>query len=63
ELPFSERWIVKKFGTRAIVSLRFLEEASCLHHFRQLIEKTRMPVSQSEKTVIVTDDGCEVLTK
>ncbi|MCL6500992.1 MAG: type II methionyl aminopeptidase [Candidatus Pacearchaeota archaeon] len=63
ELPFSSRWLVKKFGTRALLSLRLLEQANALHHFKQLVEKTKAPVSQAEATVLVTKDGCEVLTK
>lgn len=63
ELPFSARWLVKHFGTRALLSLRLLEQANSLHHFKQLVEKTKAPVSQAEATVLVTEDGCEVLTK
>lgn len=62
ELPFSARWIVKKFGLRALFSLRALEQAGALHHFKQLVEKTKAPVSQAEHTVLVTHKGCEVLT-
>jgi methionyl aminopeptidase len=63
ELPFSGRWIIKKFGTRSLFSLRALEQVSSLHHFKQLVEKTKMPVSQAEATVLVTKDGCEVLAR
>ncbi|MCX6741656.1 MAG: type II methionyl aminopeptidase [Candidatus Pacearchaeota archaeon] len=63
ELPFSSRWIVKKFGTRALFSLRALEQAQALHHFKQLVEKTKAPVSQAEATVLVTKEGCEVLAR
>jgi len=63
DLPFSARWIVKKYGVRGLFSLRSLEEANCLHHFNQLVEKTKMPVSQAEATVLVTKDGHEVLAK
>jgi methionyl aminopeptidase len=63
ELPFSSRWLVKKFGTRALFSLRMLEQASCLHHFKQLVEKTKAPVSQAEATVLVTREGYEVLAR
>ncbi len=62
ELPFSSRWLVKKFGTRALFSLRLLEQSGSLHHFNQLIEKTKAPVSQAEHTILITKDGCEVLT-
>jgi len=63
ELPFSARWLVKEFGTRALFSLRMLEQANALHHFKQLVEKTKAPVSQAEHSVLVTKNGCEVLTK
>ncbi len=63
ELPFCSRWLVKKFGTRALFSLRLLEQANTLHHFKQLVEKTKAPVSQAEHTVLVTKNGCEVLTE
>jgi len=63
ELPFSSRWLVKKFGNRALISLKLLEQANALHHFKQLVEKTKAPVSQAEATVLVTKNGCEVLTK
>ena len=62
-LPFSARWLVKKFGTRALFSLRLLEQANALHHFKQLVEKSKQAVSQAEHTLLVTADGCEVLTK
>lgn len=63
ELPFSRRWIIKKFGTRALFSLRSLEQVNSLHHFHELVEKTKHPVSQAEATVLVTQDGCEVLAR
>jgi methionyl aminopeptidase len=63
ELPFSRRWVIKKFGTRALFSLRALEQANALHHFHELVEKTKHPVSQAEATVLVTKDGCEVLAR
>ncbi len=63
ELPFTSRWLVKKFGSKSLFALRLLEKANALHHFMQLIEKTKMPVSQAEATILVTKDGCEVLAK
>jgi len=62
-LPFSARWLVKHFSSRALFSLRLLEQANALHHFKQLVEKTKAPVSQAEHTILVTKKGCEVLTK
>jgi len=54
-LPFCSRWLVKKFGTRALLSLSLLEKAQALHQYPQLIEKSHQPVSQAETTILVTD--------
>jgi len=63
ELPFCSRQIAKKFGAKSLFALHELEQARALHHFKQLVEKTKAPVSQAEHTILVTKDGCEVLTK
>ena len=63
ELPFSARWLVKKFDTRALFSLRLLEQANALHQFKHLVEKSKQAVSQAEHTILITANGCEVLTK
>lgn len=54
-LPFCARWIVKKFNSGSLVSLRLLEQAGCIHQFPQLIEQGHGKVSQAETTVIVSD--------
>lgn len=54
-LPFCERWIVNKFGSRAILSLRFLEQAGIIHQYSQLVEKSHKKVSQAEHTILITD--------
>ena len=61
-LPFSGRWLIKKFGLRAQLSLKTLEQNEVLHHFSQLVENSRMPVSQSEHTIMVEKDKISVLT-
>ncbi len=61
-LPFCSRWLVKKFGTRALISLKLIEQAGCLHQFPQLIEKSKKPVAQSEDTLIIRDGKIEVTT-
>lgn len=61
-LPFCSRWLVKKFGTRALLSLRMLEQEGILHQFAQLVERTKMPVSQCENTILVEKDKVIVLT-
>lgn len=54
-LPFCSRWLVKKFGTKALFALRQLEQNGNLHHFAQLVEVSGKPVSQKENTVILDD--------
>jgi len=61
-LPFCSRWLVKTFGTRAIISLRQLEQADILHQYPQLIEKNSGKVAQAEHTVIVTKEKKIVTT-
>ena len=52
-LPFCERWLVKKFGTKATFALKQLEDAEVLHHFRQLVEASHGKVAQSEHTILI----------
>ncbi len=54
-LPFCSRWLVKKFGTRALIALKRLEEANCLHSYPQLIEKSKGIVAQAEHTILLTE--------
>ncbi len=61
-LPFCSRWLVKKFGTRALVSLNFLEQAGIIHQFSHLVEKSKSPVAQSEATIIINKGEVEILT-
>jgi len=61
-LPFSSRWLVKRFGQKVLFSLRMLEQAGALHHFAQLVEKSKQPVSQAEHTILVNKDKAVVLT-
>jgi len=62
ELPFALRWIVKKFGTKALLGLRQLEENGNIHSFPQLIESTGAKVSQAEHTVLIDEKGEVIIT-
>lgn len=53
-LPFCSRWVVKKFGSRALLALKRLEDSKILHHYPQLIEQSKGKVAQAEHTVILT---------
>ena len=54
-LPFCSRWIVKKFGTSSLFSLKQLEENENLHQYAQLVEVSHGKVSQTENTVLVEE--------
>jgi methionyl aminopeptidase len=56
-LPFAKRWL----QGRVDMSLRQLETAGIIRSYPVL--KDRGLVSQSEDTVIVTVDGCEIITR
>lgn len=61
-MPFSARWLLRKFGTRALFALSMLEKQDILHQYPQLIEKSNGIVSQSEHTVMIKRDKAKVLT-
>jgi len=43
-LPFCSRWIVKKFGTRGLISLKQLVQAGALHNYDELVETSHKKV-------------------
>ena len=52
-LPFCSRWIVKEFTSRALFSLRVLEQNGIIKHYPQLIEDGKGIVSQAERTIFI----------
>jgi methionyl aminopeptidase len=60
-LPFAQRWLKKQFSYNEI-SLRKLSFIGLIKHYPQLIDAKKGIVTQKEHTVIVTEDGCEVIT-
>lgn len=63
-LPFTERWLVKKGISLPKVNfaLREIDNLGILKKFPPLPDKNKVLVSQAEHTVIVTKDGCEIIT-
>ena len=61
-LPFSSRWIVKKFGKKSLIALKFLESQKVVHQYSHLIEKAHGKVSQSEHTIYFDGEKVEILT-
>ncbi len=60
-LPFSERWCYR-YEKKAKQRIRKLLKAGVLFSYPVLSDVSEGTVAQSEHTVIITEDGCEVLT-
>jgi methionyl aminopeptidase len=60
-LPFAQRWCEKRF-INSEASLRKLTFLGLIKHYPQLIDAKKGIVTQKEHTVILTEDGCEVIT-
>ncbi|UCD12928.1 MAG: type II methionyl aminopeptidase [Thermoplasmatales archaeon] len=61
-LPFAERWCEDLFPDGGELALKKLSFLGLIKHYPQLIEAKGGIVTQKEHTVIVKDDGCEVIT-
>jgi methionyl aminopeptidase len=59
ELPFATRWLD---SAREELSVRRLTDRGILHGYPVLQAESGALVSQAEHTVIVTTDGCEIIT-
>lgn len=62
-LPFTLRWLTREFGPKTRLALLTLRRAQMLHDYPPLPEVTGALVSQSEHTIRVTKEGCDILTK
>ena len=62
-LPFAVRWLERKFSRPvAVKAVQDLVRDKCVGSYPVLVEESGRPVAQSEHTVLVTRDGCTVLT-
>jgi len=62
-LPFASRWVFRHFSLdedRAV--FRELLSSKCVQAYPVLVEKSKGPVAQAEHTVLIKENGCEVLT-
>ena len=57
DLPFTTRWLTKKFGAKAKFALREMEQLGMLHSYAPLADKDKGLVSQAEHSVLVDDKG------
>ena len=60
-LPFAQRWFYEQFSNSDIV-LRKFSFLGLLKHYPQLIDANKGIVTQKEHTIIITEEGCEVIT-
>jgi methionyl aminopeptidase len=60
-LPFTTRWLTKKFGVKAKFALREMEQLGMLHSYAPLADKDKGIVSQAEHSILVDDDGNVVI--
>lgn len=61
-LPFSERELERKFGSRAKLAIKMLLQAEIIKSYPKLIEKSRKPVAQAEHTIMIYGGKVEILT-
>ena len=57
DLPFTTRWLTKKFGAKAKFALREMEQLGILHSYPPLADKDKGIVSQAEHSILVDDNG------
>ena len=62
-LPFCSRWLVKKFGTKALIGLSQLTQNENLHRFSQLVESNDAKVSQAENTILIDEKEVIITTE
>ena len=63
-LPFADRWIFRRFSREEDrAAFRELLCSRCLHSYPILFEKSRGPVAQAEHTILIKENGCEILTE
>lgn len=61
-IPFTTRWLVD-FDSDFRRPFEELLKARCVYAYPVLVEASGRPVAQHEHTVLVKEDGCEVITE
>lgn len=62
-LPFCERWIHARFGTRGSRALASLVRTGVLYEYSQLVEVSKGVVAQAEHTIVLTGKHVIVTTR
>lgn len=62
-LPFAERWLVDVVpATQHKAAFKELYTSKAIMGYPIFVEASRRPVAQAEHTLLIKEDGCEVLT-
>jgi methionyl aminopeptidase len=56
-LPFTTRWLTRKFGARAKFAFREMEQLDMLHKHPPLADKDKGMISQAEHSILIDDEG------
>ena len=62
-LPFAERWLIGVVpAEQHKAAFKELFQSKAIMGYPVFVEASQRPVAQAEHTVLIKDDGCEVLT-
>jgi len=61
-LPFATRWLTGKFGQKAKLALKEMEQLGMLHVHPPLADRNKGFVSQAEHTVLIDNEGKVIVT-
>jgi methionyl aminopeptidase len=61
-LPFASRWIHNSWHEGEFAVFEELVSSRCIAGYPVLVEASGQPIAQAEHTVVVTEDGCKILT-
>jgi len=56
-LPFTTRWLTRKFGAKAKFALREMDQIGMLRSHPPLADKDKGMIAQAEHSVLIDDDG------
>ena len=56
-LPFTTRWLTRKFGVKAKYALKEMEQLSMLHAHPPLADRDKGIISQAEHSLLIDNDG------
>lgn len=61
-LPFAERWLYEIYGDKTKTKLTFLLRRGLITPYYRLVDMQGGIVAQAEHTLLIKEDGCEILT-